>query len=180
MPILVIRHGALGDFVQSFGPFAAIRAHHPSDHVTLLTTAPFAKLARLSPWFDKVMIDDRPPWWDIPGLLTLRQRLRGFDRVYDLQTSRRTSMYFRLAGRPAWSGIAGGASLPHANRGRDRMHTRERQQDQLAMAGVAMQPSPDLSWLAAAPAPETPARFALLAPGAAPHRPAKRGTRFGD
>ena len=32
--ILVIRLGALGDFVQSFGPFAAIRAHHPrgADH----------------------------------------------------------------------------------------------------------------------------------------------------
>ncbi len=49
--ILVIRLGALGDFVQSFGPFAAIRAHHPDANVTLLTTAPFAELARQAPWF---------------------------------------------------------------------------------------------------------------------------------
>ena len=27
--ILVIKLGALGDFAQAFGPFAAIRAHHP-------------------------------------------------------------------------------------------------------------------------------------------------------
>ncbi len=35
MRVLVIRLGAFGDFVQSFGPFAAIRAHHPADEITL-------------------------------------------------------------------------------------------------------------------------------------------------
>ena len=34
--ILVIRLGALGDFFLSFSAFAAIRAHHANDHVTLL------------------------------------------------------------------------------------------------------------------------------------------------
>ena len=43
--VLVIKLGALGDFVQGFGPFAAIRAHHPTAHITLLTTRPFAALA---------------------------------------------------------------------------------------------------------------------------------------
>ena len=43
--ILVIRHGALGDFVLSFGPFAAIRAQHPQAETTLLTTRPFVTLA---------------------------------------------------------------------------------------------------------------------------------------
>ncbi|WP_431272755.1 glycosyltransferase family 9 protein [Dankookia sp. P2] len=47
--ILVIKLAALGDFVQAFGPFAAIRAHHPGAEVTLLTTPPYAGLARLSP-----------------------------------------------------------------------------------------------------------------------------------
>ncbi len=179
-PILVIRHGALGDFVLSFGPFSAIRSHHAGQHVTLLTTAPFAPLARRSPWFDDVIVDDRPEWWNVPGLLHLRRRLSGYCRVYDLQTSRRSSTYFRLAGRPAWSGVARGASLPHANPDRDRMHTRERQREQLEMAGIRQFPQPDLSWLAAAP-PDAPDRFALLVPGAAPHRPAKRwpAERFG-
>ncbi|WP_428391318.1 glycosyltransferase family 9 protein [Lichenicoccus sp.] len=171
--ILVIKLGALGDVVLAFAPFAAIRAHHAADQVTLLTTAPFAALCAASPWFDRVEIDSRPPVWDLPGLLALRRRLRGFDFAYDLQTSSRSSHYFRLAGRPAWSGIASGASHPHDNAERDLMHTRERQAEQLARAGIASVPHPDLGWLARG-GPELTAPYALLVPGAAPHRPAKR------
>ena len=115
--VLVIKLGALGDVVLAFGPFAAVRAHHPGAHVALLTTAPFAGLARASPWFDAVHVDAKPAWWDLPGLRRLAALLRGFDLVYDLQTSARSSRYFRLAGRPRWSGIARGASHPHANAG---------------------------------------------------------------
>jgi ADP-heptose:LPS heptosyltransferase len=171
--ILVIRLGALGDFVLSFGAFAAIRAHHAGEAVTLLTTAPFADLAGRAPWFDQVLVDARPGWWDAAGLLRLARQLRGFDFVYDLQTSARSSRYFALAGRPPWSGIARGCSHPHANPGRDAMHTLERQREQLAMAGIATFPPPDLSWLAGARF-DLPRHYALLVPGAAPHRPAKR------
>ncbi len=173
MRVLVIRLGAFGDFVQSFAPFAAIRAAHAGDEITLLTTAPFAKLGAASPWFDRVEVDARPGWWNLPGLLRLRRQLRGYDMVYDLQTSGRSSRYFRLAGRPCWSGIAAGCALPHANPGRDDMHTRERQQEQLEMAGICDFPLPDMSWLPKSQA-DLPRRFALFAPGAAAHRPAKR------
>ena len=57
MRVLVIRLGAFGDFVQSFGPFAAIRAAHAGAEITLLTTAPFAALAHAAPWFDRVEVD---------------------------------------------------------------------------------------------------------------------------
>jgi len=179
--ILVIRLGALGDFVQSFGPFAAIRGNHPDACITLLTTAPFAELGRRAPWFDRVEIDARPDWWHPRRLWRARAQLRGFDLVYDLQTSSRSSRYFRLAGRPPWSGIAPGCSLPHANPARETMHTRERQRDQLAMAGIAEVPPPDLSWLVGA-AFDVAAPFALLVPGAAPSRPRKRwpAERFGE
>ncbi|GAB0114115.1 glycosyltransferase family 9 protein [Acidisoma sp. C75] len=173
--ILVIRLGALGDFILSFGPFAAIRAAHPQAEITLLTTAPFARLGRLSPWFDHVEIDRRAPWWDLRGLFGIMRRLRGYDFVYDLQTSGRSSRYFRLAGRPGWSGIAPGCSHPHANPERDRMHTWERQRDQLAMAGIMRVPVARTDWLlAAARPPALPEPYALLVPGASPHRPAKR------
>ena len=179
--VLVIKLGALGDFVLAFGPFAAVRAHHPADRITLLTTAPFADLARRSPWFDRVEVDARPAWWDLRGIAALRKQLRGYDLAYDLQTSGRSGRYFRLAGRPAWSGIARGASLPHANPDRDRMHTVERQRDQLRAAGIADTPLPDLFWLASE-GPELPRPYALLVPGAAPHRPAKRwpAERYGQ
>ena len=180
MRILVIKLGALGDFVLAFRAFAAIRAHHRAGEITLLTTRPFVGLAERAPWFDRVEADARPAWWDLAGLRRLRRSVRGFDFVYDLQTSGRSSRYFRLAGRPGWSGIARGASHPHVNPERDRMHTLERQRDQLEAAGIADFPMADLDWLTRR-GPVLPAPYALLAPGAAPHRPEKRwpAARFG-
>lgn len=183
--ILVIKLAALGDFAQAFGPFAAIRAHHPGARITLLTTRPYAPLARMSPWFDEVWEDGRPSWTDIPAVLRLARRLRSarFDRVYDLQTSSRSSRYRWLVGsRAEWSGIAPGCSHPHANPRRDFMHTVERQREQLEMAGVTAFPDPDLSWLDADLSRlGLPDRFALLVPGASPGRPLKRwpAERFG-
>jgi ADP-heptose:LPS heptosyltransferase len=172
--ILVIRLGALGDFFLSLAPFAAIRAHHPADEITLLTGAPFAPLARRAPWFDQVEVDARPAAWDLAGLIRLRRQLRGFDFVYDLQTSARSSWYFLLAGRPPWSGIARGCSHPHANPRRDGMHTLERQAEQLRMAGIVAMPSPDLARLVRPPPVALPRGAVLLVPGAAQRRPRKR------
>ncbi len=160
--ILVIRLGALGDFVLSFPAFAAVRAHHATDRVVLLTTAPFVSMAEASPWFDEVRVDTRPFWLDVLGLWRLRRRLQGFDFVYDLQTSRRSSRYFWIAGRPHWSGIAPGCSHPDRDPRRDFVHSVARQRGQLAVAGVA--PSKvDLSWLAGhGPAMDRP--YALIVP----------------
>ncbi|MBW7851486.1 MAG: glycosyltransferase family 9 protein [Rhodospirillales bacterium] len=176
--VLVVKLGALGDFVQAAGPFAAIRRHHKGDRITLLTTRPFADFASASPWFDAVWIDDRPRPWQVARWWRLRRRLRdaGFDRVYDLQTSDRSGWYFRLLGGGVeWSGIAPGCSHPHANPGRDLMHTLDRQAEQLRMAGIDMVEPPDLSWVTADVGRfGLPARYALMVPGGAPHRPAKR------
>ena len=176
--ILVIKLAALGDFVQAFGPFAAIRAHHPGAAITLLTTPPYAELARLSPWLDAVWTEGRPAWSDPLAIWRLYRRLHGagFTRVYDLQTSARSSRYRWLVGRGAeWSGIARGASHPHANPRRDLMHTIERQREQLEMAGIRDFPAPDLGWLDGdVAALGLPPRFALLVPGASPARPGKR------
>jgi len=178
MRVLVIKLAALGDFAQAFGPFAAIRAHHPDARITLLTTKPYAPIARMSPWFDEVWEDGRPDWTDLPAVFRLARRLRRarFDRVYDLQTSTRSSRYRWFVGRrAAWSGIAPGASHPHANPRRDLMHTVERQREQLTMAGITAFPDPDLSWLDADLSRfDLPGRFCLLVPGASPGRPAKR------
>lgn len=174
--ILVIKLGALGDFAQAFGPFAAIRAHHPGAEITLLTTQPFVPLARQAPWFDRVWENGRPR--GLAALWALGRQLRAarFDRVYDLQTSGRSSRYRWLVGRGVeWSGIAAGASHPHANPRRDFMHTVERQREQLEMAGISNFPAPELAWLDADIARfALPERFALLIPGASPGRPAKR------
>ena len=185
--ILVIKLAALGDFVQATGPMRRIRAAHPDAEITLLTTAPYADLGEALGLFDRVWADGRPK--SALELAGLARRLRraGFSRVYDLQTSGRSSTYRLLfwPRHPQWSGIARGASHPHANSARDAMHTLERQADQLRHAGIwpdaptapGTAPPPDLSALAdpmALGRLGVRAPFALLIPGASPERPGKR------
>ncbi len=179
--ILVIKLGALGDFVQALGAMKAIRAHHPGAQVVLLTTAPFEELGRGSGFFDQVWIDPRARPLALRHWLGLRRRLRSaaFARIYDLQCSRRTNLYFSLflggASGPQWCGIAEGCSHRHANPDRDRLHTLERLADQLAVAGIGFLPPPDVSWMSADLGRfSIDRRFALLVPGGAAHRPEKR------
>lgn len=176
--VLVIKLGALGDFVLALGPCAAIRNHHSHAHIILLTTAPYVDLADASGYFDEVWVDDRMPWWRPDSWLALRRRLQivGFTRVYDLQTSNRSGWYFRLVGHHTeWSGIVDGCSHPHDNPDRDRMHTLERQAEQLAIAGIETVPPPELVWATAEIEQfEIVTPSVLIAPGGAPHRPGKR------
>ena len=178
--ILVIKLGALGDFIQAAGPFAAIRRHHAEAEITLLTAPAFVDFASSSPWFDKVEIDRRPKALQISAWLELRAWLRnsGFTRIYDLQTSDRSGFYFKLfwpGSTPDWSGIAPGCSHPHSNTRRDLMHTVERQQEQLSMAGVAGVEPGNFSWTEADINKfALTEKFALLIPGGAQHRPDKR------
>lgn len=177
--ILVIKLGALGDFVLAMGPFAAIRAHHPAAHITLLTTPAYAQMAEACGYFDAVLTQGRPAKSDLAGLWRLRRALRGggFERVYDLQTSRRSSFYRNFTPGAQWSGIAAGCSHPHANPQRDAMHTLDRQAEQLALAGISHVPPPNLAWARADLSRfnlPSPGSYILLVPGGSAHRPAKR------
>ncbi len=178
--VLVIKLGALGDFVQALGAMKAIRANHLGARLMLLTTRAFAEMGRECGLFDEVWVDERagalaPRHW-----LGLRRRLRGaaLERVYDLQCSRRTTLYFRFfprSARPEWCGLAEGCSHRHDNPDRDRLHTLERLADQLAVAGIGYVPPPDVSWMSAEVARfAIDRRFALLVTGGAAHRPEKR------
>lgn len=175
MRVLVIRHGAFGDITLTLPAFAAIKGHHLDDEITLLTTKPYAPLLRGCPWFDKIEVDAKPTWWNLPGLLRLRQQLKGFDMVYDLQTSGRSTRYFALAGKPVWSGVAANCTY-HDAANREALHTRERLEQQLRLAGIKTPfTSPDLSWLHADISHlRLPSEYIVLVPGAAPHRPEKR------
>ena len=67
-PVLVIKLGALGDFVQALGPFNAIRKHHASRQIVLLTTPPFVSLAEASGYFDDIHAG-------IPRLVAIKSHL---------------------------------------------------------------------------------------------------------
>lgn len=179
--ILVIKLGAFGDFLLALGPMQALRRFRPDAHITLLTTRPYRAMAEASGVFDDILLDERPGRLDLAGWLDLRRLLRTArpDFVVDLQTSDRSSFYrlLLLPDRPFWSGIARGSSHPHANAGRDHMHTVERQAEQMEMAGMPRDSIglADLSFLEADLAQfRLPERFMLLVPGGAPHRPDKR------
>lgn len=178
--ILVIKLSAFGNVILSLGAFAAIRRHHADARITLLTTAPYAEWMRDSPYFDDVIVMERARWWDLAGLLRLRRMLArgGFARVYDLQTSGRSSKLLRLfprARRPEWSGVAAGCSHPDIHPDRDRLHDAARQAGQLRQAGITDIPPHDLSWCRGDIARfRLPEAIVLLVPGSSAHRPLKR------
>ena len=179
-PILIVKLGALGNIVLSLNAFAAIRAFHATARISVLTTAPYAAWLRQAPFFDEVLVDTRPPWWNFPDVLRLRRMLLapGFRRVYDLQTSSRSSRYFQFfprGAKPEWSGIALGCSHPDRDPNRDRMHDNDRQAGQIRQAGIGNIPPADLTWCHGDIGRfNLPRNVVALVPGSAPHRPVKR------
>ncbi len=196
--VLVIKLGAMGDFMQALGAMRVVRATHPSARITLLTTEPFEAFAKACPYFDIVEADGRPK--DLKGKADLIRRLRtaGYDMVYDFQNNDRTAQYFLgLTGKkPLWSGAAKGASHQHMNEQRGEMHNFDRLAEQLAHAGLSPRPPgdptgwtigqdilPSLDWIR--PAFRDPPRFQpeffslhgpymLLIPGSSADHPEKR------
>lgn len=151
--ILVIKHGAFGDVIQAEGALRDIRRNHPDAFIAILTMRPYRALLERCPHVDEVMVDERAPRWRLDRMMALRQRLRaaGFDMVYDLQNSPRTSFYFRWMLKDCrWSGTAKGCSHPHRARNPKRIRTLDRLAGQLADAGLTVRhtPVPDVSWLA--------------------------------
>lgn len=190
MRVLVVKLGALGDFVQAFAGFAQIRSAHPDAEMTLLTTPPFGDFALASGLFDRVEVDGRPRTWRDQWRLFRRLRAARYGRVYDLQTSSRSKKYFYafLPSPPEWSGISPGCSHRQTRQDRDALHNLDRIADQLHVAGIgpAMEPgrapAPDLRWAAQTPGYEPlhiasrlglRSPYALLVPGASPAKPGK-------
>lgn len=185
--ILVIKHGALGDFIVATSAFAAIRAHHPDAYIVLLTTKAYAKLGEQAPYFNEVWIDERPKLWQFAALKRTLHLLRGGDqqyhieRVYDLQASDRTGWYFKLLGRnkPEWVGKAPGCTHPRGIPD-NTLHVFDLFKTHLTRIGFDHVPYPNVDWLSDDIAPfNLPESFVLLVPGAAPTRPKKRWTAQG-
>lgn len=176
--ILVIKLGALGDFIQALGPMAAIRRHHPDAQITLLTTKPYEIFALACGVFDRVWIDTKPRWHDLRGWLDLRRCLNegNFTRVYDLQNNDRTAMYMRLFNpKPEWVGAARGASHRNASPQRTAGLAFAGHVQTLGLAGIHDVTMDNLSWLEGdARRFHLPDRYVLLIPGSAPERPEKR------
>jgi len=174
--ILVIKHGALGDLVQGFDAFAGLRAGRPDAHITLLTSPAFAALSRRTPWFDAVVEDPRASVINLPQLFRMRRFLQsGWDRVVDLQCSRRTARYhqFLVSSQTRWFGTAAGASDPYPDF--TGVNNADRMRVAIAMAGGDPDARASLDWLASGDDVTHDGRDAvILVPGCSIAKPGKR------
>jgi ADP-heptose:LPS heptosyltransferase len=131
MPVLIIKHGALGDFFQSLPLYKAIRQHHRGDSLTLLTTPPYKTFAEELGFFDSILTDPRRgvPW---PFFKEARQA--AYTHAYDLQLSERTGWYLRCLRYllPRKTRFYGKAQAPPLT-----IHSFVRRKDLLLNAGVS-------------------------------------------
>jgi ADP-heptose:LPS heptosyltransferase len=176
--ILVIKLGALGDFIYALGPMAAIRKHHNVARVTLLTTKPFEKMGRECGYFDDVIVDKKPKYFDIFGWLSLRKTLNQgqFSRVYDLQNNDRTEVYLKLFSPcPEWVGAAKGASHRNASPERVTGHAFLGHTQTLALGGIENVVLDPLLWMKGeAHTFALLPPYVLIVPGCSPTHPEKR------
>ena len=103
--ILIIKHGAFGDLIQSDGIFKSIKNRHPNSHLCLLTSSLFKELMMKSPYFEDIIEDNRVSFWKLKNYLCLLKQIysKNFSYVYDLQNSQRTLIYkFFLLKNVSW------------------------------------------------------------------------------
>jgi ADP-heptose:LPS heptosyltransferase len=174
--ILVIKLGALGDFMQAMGAFKAVRSEHLTAKITLLTTKPFEGLANDCGYFDHVQIDERPKWWQFKKLAYLRTFLNTaghdgapFERVYDMQNNDRSKGYHKLTARKTeWVGTAMGAS--HQDPA-----SKDARRDTMSHGGLRNIEIDQLEWMKGdITALNLPEKFVIIVSGCAPTRPEKR------
>lgn len=185
--ILVIKHGAFGDVMQTDGALRDIRAHHAGAEIVVLTTPPYQAVFARSPSVDRVVTEERAPRWRLDRMAALRTQLRRLriGRVYDLQHSRRTGAYRRwIFPDIPWSGETQKRDWLLRLKPQD-LPSLERFADQLTKAGVppVRTPHPDVSWMAddaTALLEEAGIKgpFVMLVPGASAAHPEKRWPHY--
>lgn len=113
--ILVIKHGALGDLMQSMGILMDIRLRYPSSVITLLTSPAYLQLAQRCHYINDVIVDNRAPIWRVDQQFKLQRKLQRqpFDLVIDLQNSDRSRMYRQFwFSKTEWIGRRAEADVP--------------------------------------------------------------------
>ena len=90
--ILVIKLGALGDFVVGIGQMMELKELYPDAEFTLMTHKSLVPIAKQMGMFSNYIIDNRLSYWNLKNMSRLlREVLVGeFDVVSDLQVSSRT------------------------------------------------------------------------------------------
>jgi ADP-heptose:LPS heptosyltransferase len=113
--ILVIKHGALGDLMQSIGLLTDIKSHFPDSTINLLTAPAYCQLMLRCPVVDYIIADNRAPIWRVDQQIKLKKKLQKqkIDLVIDLQNSDRSRMYQQFwFSKTDWIGRSADAEEP--------------------------------------------------------------------
>jgi ADP-heptose:LPS heptosyltransferase len=164
--ILVIRYSPVKIFFQSLPAIAAIREHHKNDNLVLLTDETLFEYAKKIPLFDRVWLDIRPHWLEIPSVIDIIKRLKKgqFSRVYDLSFTQQANWYFRLMGikKPEWNGNISWCKFPYIPPSTITQHYQDYIRNQVAVAGVNEVSHFDYSSIASPVDVPLPNNFAMI------------------
>ena len=102
--ILVIKHGSFGDIIQINGCLKDIRQNYLKSKIYILTTPAFKNYFEKCPFVDEVILDKRKSRWNLIYLYRLRKLITNhkFERVFDLQNSKRTEFYRKYLSSSEW------------------------------------------------------------------------------
>ncbi len=102
MKILTIKLGALGDIINSTSVINQIITHHNKDEVSLLTSEAYKKIYTNFDNLNVFAFERKGVLNSIKTVLWIRKNK--FDRIYDLQSNDRTTIYCALSGSPFRAG----------------------------------------------------------------------------
>ena len=178
--ILIIKHGALGDVVLSMHPIFAIWKHFKDYEISVLTESSYKDLFQCLPFVKNIRIDNRPKFYHFIKYIKFFNWFykSDFEWVFDLQTSKRTNFYFLIFSFFKdfnWNGIAKNCSHPHLDANRKKLHTIDRQKEQLKYAGIYTKFKPDWNYFKYKVNKfNIDKSYAILVPGGSKHRKNKR------
>ena len=178
--ILIIKHGALGDVVLSMHSVFAIWKHFKDYEISILTESSYKELFQCLPFIKNIKIDNRPKFYHLIKYIKFFKWFykSDFKWVIDLQTSKRTNFYFLIFSFLKdfnWNGIAKNCSHPHLDTNRKKLHTLDRQKEQLKYAGIFLKCKPDWNFFKYKVNKfNIDKPYAILVPGGSKHRKNKR------
>lgn len=178
-PIVILKHGALGDLFLSMEAMQAVRAHHKESPLILVTESAYVPFAKKTGLFQEVWADERSwkTFFSIPWKLSKL----GYPRIYDFQNSKRTKYYYEFITNFRrwllfeWSGVLPRCTYPYSPPDRRQKPVPQRLKEQLLVAGVPCQRKADFDFLIEGLSRELPkGPLVLLMPGCSKSRLLKR------
>lgn len=184
---LLIKHGSLGDIFLMLGALQDI-AESSGGLVDVLTMAPYAKIFKRSPYVKQVYVDNRKSRFNIGYLLQLKRVFSqgDYNRIVDLQNSKRTKFYRQFLARSVgWCqiGTIAPTNFSSPNTASPVVAKFEAQLEGCGFGTRALMAG-DLSWLCdssdASKRVSASAKSVVLLPGASAKHPHKIWPRYAE